>query len=138
VTHFLFPPPAALFAAFFVSLSPFCVRYAQEARAYSLTLLLILLSCFFILRFEQYGKPKDWLGFVFFTCLGFYAHYFFIFIAAAQFAYFSIIHRNTSEKLNRFHLGFLLSVLLFAFWFIPVITRGIIFIWQSGYSDTAV
>ncbi|MGE5197773.1 MAG: glycosyltransferase family 39 protein, partial [Deltaproteobacteria bacterium] len=44
VTRYLFGEEAAIFSALFVSISPFCVRYSQEARSYMMVMALGLLA----------------------------------------------------------------------------------------------
>jgi hypothetical protein len=95
-----------------------------------------LLSWFFILRLEKYRKNSDALCFAIFNCLGVYTHYFYIFIAFTQFAYFTVAYRRDAGLLNKFYLFFLYSMLFFSFWFIPVILQGYNFYlveWIFGY-----
>lgn len=136
VAQYLFNRDAAKFCALFVSISAFSVRYSQEARAYSLIMALGLLTWFFILRMENYNKNSDAFCFALFNSMGFYTHYFYIFISVAQFAYFTVAHRQDGAKLRKFYLAFLWSVLFFSPWFIPLILKGYDFYladWIYGY-----
>lgn len=140
VGWYLFDEDAAKFCALFVSISAFGVRYSQEARAYSLIMALGLLTWLFILRMENYNNNLDAFSFAIFNSLGFYTHYFYIFISVAQFAYFTVAHRQDSVKLGKFYLAFLCSVLLFSPWFIPLILKGYNFYladWIFGYPGLA-
>lgn len=133
---YLFNRQIAYFCALFVSISPFAVRYSQEARAYALIMALGLLSWLFALRFEKYNKNQDIFCFAIINALGIYAHYFYVFIAIAQFLYFTIIYDRDSLRLNKFYLGFLGSLLLVCGWIIPLILRGYNFRnteWIFGY-----
>ncbi|MDD5166910.1 MAG: glycosyltransferase family 39 protein [Candidatus Omnitrophica bacterium] len=121
---YLFNKEIARFCALFVSVSPFAVRYSQEARSYALIMALGLLSCFFILRFEKYNKKADIFYFAIVNTLGIYTHYFYAFVALAQFIYFTFAHRRDDAKLKKFYLAFLGSLLLISGWAIPVLLEG--------------
>lgn len=136
IASYLFNQDVAKFCALFVSISAFSVRYSQEARAYSLIMALGLLTWLFILKMENYNKNSDAFCFALFNATGFYTHYFYIFISVAQFAYFTVAHRQDSVMLKKFYLAFLWSVLFFSPWFIPLILKGYNFYltdWIFGY-----
>lgn len=136
VGQYLFNQDAAKFCALFVSICAFSVRYSQEARAYSLIMALGLLSWLFILRMENYNKNLDAFCFALFNSIGFYTHYFYIFISVAQFAYFTVAHRQDTAKLRKFYLAFLWSILFFSPWIIALILKGYNFYladWVFGY-----
>lgn len=137
---YLFSKKAALFSAIFLAISAFSVRYSQEARAYSLIMVLTLASCIFLLRFEKYARNKDAFLFAVFSSLGLYTHYFYSFILFSQFIYFSIIHAQETPKIRRFYLAFLGALLFFSPWFIRVFLRGYNFRnaeWIFGYPGLA-
>ncbi|MCK4271124.1 glycosyltransferase family 39 protein, partial [bacterium] len=79
-----------LLCAFLLAISPFHIWYSQEARMYSLLILLSATSMLFYLRFL--GKQKGWPGFwwVVSTLLALFTHYCVIFILFSQIAYFFI------------------------------------------------
>jgi len=140
VGYYLFSRDIAKFCALYVSISALSVRYSQEARAYSLIVVLGLLTSLFILRMENSNKNLDALGFAVFTSLGFYTHYFYVFISVAQFAYFTAIHHRDTAPLRKFYLAFLCSLLLFSPWFIPLILKGYNFYladWIFGFPGLA-
>jgi len=135
VTRHLFNEKAAICAALFVSISPFAVRYSQEARAYTLIMVLGLLSWLFLLRLEKQNKNFDAFGFTIFNSLGIYTHYFYIFISFAQFLYFTITHRKDSRLLDKFYLSFLSSLLFLLPWAEFVVLKGYNFLlveWPFG------
>lgn len=72
-----------LIAAFLLSINVAHIAYAQEARSYSLLMLLCLLSLFFFLRIERAGKANA-LGYVLASTLAVYAHFFAVFFLFAQ------------------------------------------------------
>lgn len=136
VGTYLFNISVGSFCALFVSISAFSVRYSQEARAYSLVLVLGLLSWLFVLRLEKHNRNQDAFWFAVVNSLGLYTHYFYAFIALAQFVYFSLVYRNDAGKINRFYLAFLFSLLVLSSWFILVILNGYNFRnieWIFGY-----
>lgn len=136
IGELLFNKRIAIFCALFMGISAFSIRYSQEARAYSLIMVLGLISWLFILRFEKYNKNLDALGFAVSCALGLYAHYFYCFFAFAQFVYFSLAHRHDSLKLRKFYLTVLCSLLLFSPWFMLVTLKGYNFHnaeWVFGY-----
>lgn len=140
VGWYLFNEDAAKFCALFVSISAFSIRYSQEARAYSLVAALGLLTWLFILRMENYHNNLDAFSFAVFNSLGFYTHYFYVFISVAQFAYFTASHRRDTAMLGKFYLAFLSSLLFFSPWFIPLILKGYNFYlaeWVFGYPGLA-
>lgn len=61
----LFDRPTALIATLLLAVSPFHVRYAQEARMYGLLTLTAAVALFFLLRILMRDTPaprRDWLG----------------------------------------------------------------------------
>jgi uncharacterized membrane protein len=75
---------AGLFCAFILAISAFNIRYSQEARMYSLLLLLTLLSMYFFIRLAQRGTPLIWAGYVISTTLLLYTHIYGLFVLIAQ------------------------------------------------------
>ena len=139
--RYLFDDPAAYFSAFFLSISAFAVRYAQEARSYSLVIALGLLSSLFLLKLEKENTARNTLGFTLANAAGIYTHYFYIFIAGSQFFYFTLSQRKNSQRLNRFYLAFLSSLAFLLPWVIAVIKRGYNFHlaeWIFGYPGLGV
>ncbi|MDD5255346.1 MAG: glycosyltransferase family 39 protein [Candidatus Omnitrophica bacterium] len=132
----LFGEGAGIWCALFAAVSPFAVRYAQEARSYSLVLVFILLSSVFLVRFEKERSWKDLAGFAACNCLGLGTHYFYVFIAAAHFFYFTLARHSDTPLLRRFYLGFLFSLIGFSSWGWLLMLRGYDFHlveWIFGY-----
>jgi 4-amino-4-deoxy-L-arabinose transferase-like glycosyltransferase len=66
-----------LLAAVLLAVNAFDVRYAQEARGYSLFALLVVLACWFFVRcMDAPQKRWNWAGLVIALVLGMYAHFF--------------------------------------------------------------
>jgi hypothetical protein len=72
----LFSPRAGILAALLLAINPFALRYAQEARSYSLLVLLVSVS--FLAFFSYIKQPsRFWsLCYVLSTTLALYAHFF--------------------------------------------------------------
>jgi mannosyltransferase len=79
-----FGKTTGLLAALFLALSPMHLRYAQEARMYSLFELTALLSLFFFYKGVETRQSKFWIGYTFATLASMYTHYFTAFYVATQ------------------------------------------------------
>lgn len=66
------------------TLSPFVVWFSNEARMYTLFTLVTTTNHMFFLRMVRSGGEKGKLGFFISTVLGFYTHYFFLFLMLTQ------------------------------------------------------
>ena len=68
---------AGMVAALLLAVNAFDVRYAQEARAYSLFAFLVVLACWFFVRcMDAPHRRGNWAGLVIALVLGMYAHFF--------------------------------------------------------------
>jgi len=85
-----FSPAAGLMAAAVMAVSPFAVYLSQEARHYTLPMLLIVLGLLGLIRVQQDFQQQQWppwfvwLGWIAVNSLGFYVHYFFMLAFTAQ------------------------------------------------------
>lgn len=77
---------AGLWAAGLMAVSPFAVYLSQEARHYTLPMLIIAASLIPVIQICAADKPKllPWLAWVGLNSLGFYVHYFCVLAFAAQ------------------------------------------------------
>ena len=74
-----------LVAAFIAAISYFLIRYSQEARMYSLLVLLSLVSYYFFIRMIRRGEGgRAAVGYAATTVLLLYAHYHAVFLVLAQ------------------------------------------------------
>ena len=87
----VFSPSAGLIGAAFMAVSPFAVYLSQEARHYTLPMLLIILALLGLMQIQhalynrqQLPKPFVWLLWGITNSLGCYVHYFFILAFIAQ------------------------------------------------------
>ena len=84
-----FSKSAALAGAIVMAVSPFAVYLSQEARHYTVPMLLLSLALLGMIRIQQDFRqqrlqPVLWLGWVALNGVGFYVHYFFILATIAQ------------------------------------------------------
>jgi mannosyltransferase len=66
----------ALIAALLLALNPMVIRYAQEARGYTLVMLLVTASTFFFVQGVEYSRTRDWLAYALTSVLAVYSHVF--------------------------------------------------------------
>jgi len=85
-----FSATAGLAGAAMMAVSPFAVYLSQEARHYTLPLLLITLSLIGLVQIQQalvysrHLRTQVWLGWAITNAIGLYVHYFFILAFIAQ------------------------------------------------------
>ncbi|MGI0487140.1 glycosyltransferase family 39 protein [Pantanalinema rosaneae CENA516] len=85
----LFFPRAGLLGAAVMAVSPFAVYLSQEARHYTLPMLLVILALLGLYQLHldllhRQFRPLVWLGWIAVNSLGFYVHYFFLLAVVAQ------------------------------------------------------
>ncbi len=86
-----FSSRAGLTGAIVMAVSPFAVYLSQEARHYTLPMLLVILALLGLYQiqtdlYRQQLRPDVWFGWVITNSLGFYVHYFFLLAFFAQVA----------------------------------------------------
>lgn len=130
-----FSPTAGLAAALLMAVSPFCVYLSQEARHYTLPLLLITLALCGLVQIQkdwldrQQVRPLVWLGWILANTIGLYVHYFFILAYVAQVATLLTLQISIANRQRQFALislsPFFLTIapfLLFSPW-IPTLLQ---------------
>lgn len=80
----LFGRVAGAYAAALLSVHAFVIQFAQEARSYSLVLLLTALGSWLLVRAVRGETRRRWIPYVVVMGLGLYAHIFMAFVAAAH------------------------------------------------------
>lgn len=105
----LFNARIGIFAAIFMSLSAFHIWYAQEARPYSLSMLLGTLSTYFLYKALTKEKNKFWFYYILFSALVLYSDitYFSFFLLFVQLFSVLLFFRNRLS--------------LRIFWFFPIL-----------------
>jgi len=84
VARTLYNQQVGLIAAALFTFNAYSVRYAQEARSYSLFLLLAALSSGFLVAWLRQPTRRNWIGYVLTSTLAVYAHFYALLLAAAQ------------------------------------------------------
>lgn len=91
-----------LLSALVVAVNPIFFRYAFEARNYTMFAFAATASCYFLIRLSLSHSRSELgnaIGFVFFSALGVYTHYYMFFVLAAQGIYILIAERKLFLKM---------------------------------------
>lgn len=107
-----------------VAVSPIHLVYAQEARAYSLWIVTILISSVALLRAMRLKTKVSWCIYAATLSLGFYTHILFTFVAFAQGIYVIAIERFRLSKTSIYYLiSSLAGFISFVPWIWIIITN---------------
>ena len=90
----LFNRKIGLIASFLSAISYFHIYYSQEARNYSLLLLLSLLSYYFFIKILKHNKNWYYVGYLLANFLLGFTHIYGLFIIASQIVYFFLIWKK--------------------------------------------
>ena len=82
----MFGTRVALLGALLLAANTFHIRYSQEARGYSLVVLLITLSCLFFVRAMERESRSDWAWYVVTGTLAVYSHFFALLVLVSGYA----------------------------------------------------
>ncbi|MEG3894727.1 MULTISPECIES: glycosyltransferase family 39 protein [unclassified Microcoleus] len=96
----------AWLAVSLLAVSPFQIVYAQEARPYSLFILVVLLSSATLLRGMRLKTNSSWALYAATVALGFYSHLLFAMVALGHGIYVGIIEKL---RFNKTVIGYLLA-----------------------------
>jgi mannosyltransferase len=80
----MFGARVGLVSAVLLATNVFHIKYSQEARGYSLVVLLATLSSLFFIRAIEHQSRHDWIGYVLTSTLAVYAHFFGVLVLGAQ------------------------------------------------------
>lgn len=109
----LFNKNTGLISSLILALSIFHIWSSQEARMYSLVVLLTICSFYFFVRLLEKMTYKVSIAYVFFTTLLIYTHYYGFFIMIAQNIYFLTLYLfSKKSKSDNFLRWFLLQGIL--------------------------
>jgi mannosyltransferase len=81
----LFGSRTGLTAAFLIAINAYFIAYAQEARAYTLVVLLAALSSYLFIKALEKPGWKVWAAYIIFSVLGVYSHIYLVFLPAVHF-----------------------------------------------------
>ena len=101
----LYDRRVALTAAALFTFNAYSVRYAQEARSYALLVLLATLSSGFLVAYVREPVRRNRLGYVLFSVLAVYAHFYALPLVAAQWLALRQFG-GSADKGNRFSIYF--------------------------------
>ncbi len=112
----LFDEKTGLVAAFLLSISPYAINYAQDAKMYSLLWFLSVLSFLFFFRFIRKERASGLLPYVIVTALSLYAMYIgFLFLIIQNIAFFLL---SDKSKRKEWIIGQLKIFLLYLPWMV--------------------
>jgi 4-amino-4-deoxy-L-arabinose transferase-like glycosyltransferase len=113
----------AAVATLLLVLSAYQIRYAQEARMYTLFFLVSLFALLFFYRAFKRQQKRDWFLWAGFSIINFYVHYFAIFLMASQVVFYLIhlIQTKTLRQLFKQHRIFLWASLLMMVGCLPAV-----------------
>jgi mannosyltransferase len=119
----LFSSPAGILAATLFSVHAWQVRYAQEARSYSLYVLLSGLSCLFFLTAIEKPTHGRWNAYIACSVLAIYSHFFALLVVIAQWAVFYFLRRDEAVS-TEFRRTLKITGLLFLPLAVFIVSRG--------------
>jgi uncharacterized membrane protein len=110
-------PTISWLAVALLSVSPIFVRYAQEAREYSLWVVATMLSGAALLQAMRRQRPGEWLIYALAIALAFYSHLLSVYVVLAQAIYVVLLERfRPTKTLICYSLATALGVALFSPW----------------------
>lgn len=116
----LFDKDVGLLSSLLLGLSVFHIRYSQEARTYSLSALLTLLSIYFFIRLLEEKSHKILIGYTLASILLMYSHIYGLFIIISQNIYLIVLFFLSKElfrlNIKRWILTQFLLIILFIPW----------------------
>lgn len=125
-----------LFAAGLLTISPYHDWYSQEAKMYSIAVLLTLLSTLFFIEALRRNGRWWWAAYVIAMSLSFYTHVTTVLIFVAQCAFFIVTWRRWEGR----HRSWIVSVALLTLPYVPIalwagkVVLGAAHTWQSKVS----
>ena len=112
------------FSVGIISISPFYVAYAQEARPYSLWTVTILLMSATLLRAIRLNTKSTWLLYSLCLVLGFYTSLFSLYVAFFQGLYLLFtISKSGLYIINKYFCSLAAAIFLFSPWILVIINH---------------
>jgi uncharacterized membrane protein len=114
----------ALLSAAFISLSPFSILFAQDARPYSLWASMTILSSVVFLTALRKNTRLVWGLYTLSLAIGFYSHQLFVLVAIAHACYFILMKElHTEGRFLRYITYSFFAVVFFTPWLFQILTR---------------
>jgi mannosyltransferase len=114
-----------LIAAVLITFSPFGIYYSQDARNYSLALLLVSIALLFYIKALKNNTPKNWILFSVFSVLTFWTDFYAILPIGFAYSYAFILYRNEIIGNIQKVRGLVISFVVFAISVLPVFLPAI-------------
>ncbi len=111
----LFNVKTGLWAAFLLAVSATHVDYCQEAKYYSLTLLMAMLMQLWYFRILKHGRQTDFIYYAVVMVLGLFTHYYLVILLVTQAAHFLFCLKSQKPKARKF---FLVQITVFIIFFL--------------------
>ncbi len=100
-----------LISAFLASFAIFVIRHSQDARAYSLLLLLATLSYWFFIELFKTNKTRYYIAYTTVSILLIYTHFFSLFIVASQIMFYIIYIKKYLKSRPRYLISLAILII---------------------------
>ena len=127
-----FSKKVALLYTILLSLSPLWIYYSMETRAYSLWIMLIILSFYFFIKILKTSYFKDYLLFTLCCLFSLYTHYYTLFFLLSLNLFLILKRQKYSKLLVPFFITQAISFLAFLPWLIIFLTNSHPLPWSSS------
>ncbi|MEA5552638.1 glycosyltransferase family 39 protein [Anabaena cylindrica UHCC 0172] len=142
VNRIAFSPTSGIMAALLMALSPFAVYLSQEARHYTLPMLIITLALFLLMLIQQdlFYKQKlqfwVWLLWAIINSIGLYVHYFFSIAFIAEIATLLLLIYQGRSKIFKLRQVYLYLVIFTCFILISFMPWVLVIVSHLRSSET--
>ena len=127
----------ALISSVLLSLSPFSILYAQDARPYSIWASLTLLSSAAFLTAVRKNSKSAWVVYALSVIVGIYSHQMFALVAIAHGLYLIVVKEaRQEERFTRYLIASFLAFLVFIPWFVQMFFHWDNMIARISWSNT--
>ena len=110
-----------LVSALLLSVNAFQVRYAQEARTYSLLVLLLIIANYFFISAIDSGRRRDWNWYIVASSLAIYAHFFAVLVVVAHWVALRVmVQTGVIDASTEIRAQFRRAARLVALWTAPI------------------
>ena len=120
----LFDYKVGLVSAFILSINYLHINYSQEARTYSLGVLLALLTVYFLISALKTQKTRHWIAYIVSSALLLYTHYFASLIVIFEYLFLLLFWKSYKESVKKMVISGIGISILYLPW-IPALIRQI-------------
>jgi mannosyltransferase len=120
----MFSEKVGLLSSLFMAVSEFQIQYSQEARFYSLFVLVTLVSIYCYILAVRLKQPRLWIFSALINILLFYTHTFAVFIFAVEYIHYFAYWKNNKGTLVQWGMSQVLLVLAIFTSLIPMLREG--------------